>query len=524
MRDNVDPIPIPEETPQNRKIAWWLENSVIRSVKRIINDTNKQIRQIISFSVSDVLEAWENDLVSYAEPIFNEILATPNIPEYIKSPLRRALAKESQIGAFILLSMIPILVSVMRAGIGNPLSRIVEGRIDSILRSQKLDWGTILTLWQRNIITEPQMRTTLAVLGLTKPTIEALMLGTKRPFDELLLTQAHWRGTMGVAQINEELEKQGYTDSQIFQWYQARKVIPSPSDLVSMAVREAFSDSTAQQFGYDENYPAEAAEWAEKQGLGQEWFRRYWRAHWQLPGVTQVREMWRRGIIEPEDVEAYLLAADLPIFWRDAIQKWMSAEITRVDVRRLYNLNVIGIGDVYTRYRKLGYSEDDAELMTQWTSAEYMNDERELTKTDILTMYKDGIIFEEEATTYLEALEYRDYDITLLLAHQDLKREQEYEGRIIEIVQELFVRGIIGRTDVFTELGKLDTPGHFIEDSLQVWDLEKKRKIVTPSLTQLRDMALADVITRQEFRTELENKRYNDKYIRWYELLWFEED
>ncbi len=521
MRDNVDPIPIPEEIPQNKKIAWWLENSFIRSIKRLINDTSAQIRQILSFSLKDTIESFENDLIPLVQPPLQIVLDNPNVPEWFKTPIRKALSGESQAGIAILAIVVPALASALQAGFSGPIGRIIEAVLDQVIRSRLLDPGTLVAMWQRGIIDDGTLQGLLAKNGVNNIGIEALKKLSFRTEDETELTQAYWRKNVSKAYVQNELAEQGYTDQQIHHWLQAREVIPSPSDLVAMSVREAFSDDVARRFGYDDNYPSEAAEWAEKQGLSQEWFKRYWRAHWQLPGVTQVREMWRRGIIEQPDVDRYLLAADLPTFWREAIQKWMSAEITRVDVRRLYDLGVIAIQDVYIRYQRLGYSEGDAALMTQWTAAAYMNDERELTKSDILSMYKDGILDEREASTYLDALDYRESDVSLLLAHQDLKREQEYESRVIEIIKELFVRGVISRTDVFSELGKLDTPGHFIEDSLAVWDLEKKRKVITPSLTQLRDMALKEIITSNEFVVELQNKGYNDKYIRWYEQLWF---
>jgi len=524
VRHNIPDIPIDEEKPQNRRIAWWFENTLVRSVLGIINKSQSTMRNILSFSVSDLLETWEDELVSYVEPFASEILNTPNIPDYVKNPIRRALARESQVGGIILIALIGSLVGVMSRGIGNPLGRIVEGRIDSLVRSQKLDWGSLMNLWQRDLISESRLDNSLAVLGLNHETIQALKLGYRKSFDEGLLTQALWRKTLNVEQINTELKRQGFTRTQQLNWHAARRIIPSPTDLVSMAVREAFNDDVARRFGYDDNYPGEAAEWAEKQGLGQEWFKRYWRAHWQLPGITQVREMWRRGIIEQEDVDRFLLAADLPTFWRKAIQKWMSAEITRVDVRRLYALGVISVEDVYRRYRKLGYSEDDAGLMTEWTSAEYLNKERELTKSDILSMFEKGIITSDDTSEYLQALGYRDSDILLLMTRTELKQQEAFESQIISNVQKLYVAGQYDRTDVFARLGELDTPGTFILERLRVWDLLRKSKIRVPSVTQLRDMTQKNIISTQQFRIELESKGYPEHYINWYEQLWFTGD
>jgi hypothetical protein len=89
-------------------------------------------------------------------------------------------------------------------------------------------------------------------------------------------------------------------------------------------------------------------------------------------------------------------------------------------------------------------------------------------------------------------------------------------------VKKLFIAGIYDRTDVFQELGRLDTPADFIEQSLAVWDLEIANKVSIPTTAQLRDMALGGIISRERFRIEMGNRGYTPEYISWYEALWLE--
>jgi hypothetical protein len=53
MKRIIDPIPINEPSPQNRRLSWWLENSLVRFVKRVFNNLTEPIRKILSFSLSD---------------------------------------------------------------------------------------------------------------------------------------------------------------------------------------------------------------------------------------------------------------------------------------------------------------------------------------------------------------------------------------------------------------------------------------------------------------------------------------
>ncbi|GAH76814.1 unnamed protein product, partial [marine sediment metagenome] len=64
--------------------------------------------------------------------------------------------------------------------------------------------------------------------------------------------------------------------------------IPPIADIITMAVREAFTPEIAERFGQYQDYPKPLEEWAEKKGLSREWSERYWAAHWSLPSPSQV--------------------------------------------------------------------------------------------------------------------------------------------------------------------------------------------------------------------------------------------
>jgi hypothetical protein len=520
----MTPIPINEQNPRSGRIAWWIENTLVRWVKRVINDTSNNIRQLFSFSLTDFIESMEQDLISIIRPFVNQILAMDGLPSYIRQPISEAMTGEKQAGIIILAILVPVLAAGLNAGLGGPLGRILEGGFDQLLRSRLVDPGTLIAMRQRNIIDEGFFRQLMAKNGLNETAINSLIQLSRPLYDDTTLANAYWRDTMSGGDVRRELKSRGMSDEQIGVWFSNLERIPSINDLISMSVREGFNDSVASRFGYDENFPSDVVEWAEKQGLSREWVVRYWRAHWNLPGLVQVREMFHRGIINETDIDLYLRAADYPAFWRDKITKWTYAEITRVDVRRIYDLGLIDENEVYKRYLALGYKPEDARLMTVWTAAEYREETRELTKTDILTMYRDGLLNHTEAVASLSGLGYRSGDIELLLAHQDVKRQAEYEQQIISNVKAMYIAGTIDKNRVIHELGVLDTPASFVEQSIRVWDIEKEKKIIRPTPTQLRDMVMDGVISMEQFKNEMSNRGYNDEYIEWYKSLWFRGD
>ena len=523
MTRQIDLIPTPEEKPAFKGIAWWIENTLIRVAKGVFNGIANQMRQVFSFSISDAFEDMERELIDLIRPFANKILSMPNLPDYARTPIERAMSGTAPAGIIIIGAMVGLLIAIIQGGIIGPVSRNLEHQGERVFRSHLIDPGTAILMLQRGIISQSDYNEVMAMNGVQNDVIPSYTKLGKPLSDDTTLTQLHWRKEIGLTQLKTELSQRGFSALQIDRWVSIRELIPSPNELISIAVREGFNDSVAARFGYDEDYPAEAADWAEKQGMSQRFFKAAWRAHWTLPGLVQVREMYHRNIVNEGDLRIYLKAADFPIFWRDSIIKWMDRVVTRVDARRMYDLGIWDEARVFQHHKELGYSDKDAEDLTMWVALNYVSEDRDLTKSDILTMYQDGILNETEASGYLKALDYKPQAISLLLVHRDLKRDEAYERQVISNVKALFIGGLYDRTDVFAKLGKLATPDTVIKQSLAVWDLEKERKVAVPSSTQLRDMVLNEVIPVGTFITEMQNKKYPDRYINWYVKLWFGE-
>lgn len=514
------PTPITEETPAQHRLSWWFENTIIRGLKRFLNDARDTLKDILKIGVENVIEDTEADIIELIRPFANQLLATPGLPDSLRYPIIEALKGEKQGGIVVIIGLVVTFISVFQQYITAPFGRQIEQQVERAARSVLFDPATLVSLHLRKIITTDQLNTFMAMNGISNEGIASLRQLAIPLFDDASLSQLMFRGLASDGEVKSTLASQGYTPEQIGKWIELRQIIPSPTDLVSMAVREAFNDETARTFGYDDDYPAEAADWAEKQGMQPIWFKRFWRAHWNLPGLVQVREMYNRGIIDDNELNIYLRAADIPRFWRDGLSKWFKSEVTRVDVRRIFSMGLIPPEDVFDRYLRLGYSAEDAGLMTQWTVAEYLDPDRQLTKTDILGMYEDAILTENEAITYLTALDFRPEIIALLLAQRDLKRQATYERQVVANVRKLYIAGIYDRSDVYAALGKLDTPAAFIEQSLDLWDLDIKAKVTIPTTAQLRAMAQKEIITEDRFRSEMAKRGYVPEYVNWYVQLW----
>ncbi len=170
-----------------------------------------------------------------------------------------------------------------------------------------------------------------------------------------------------LANLSDELRKIGVHQNYHGLYKELAYQIPPVADIITMAVREAFTPAIAARFGQYEDLPTEFVEWVGKKGLSKEWAERYWAAHWSLPSPQQGFEMLHRGVIGEADLNMLMRALDIMPFWRDKLIQIAYRPLTRVDVRRMYALGVIDVSGVMKAYTDLGYNKYNADLMTKFT-------------------------------------------------------------------------------------------------------------------------------------------------------------
>ena len=178
---------------------------------------------------------------------------------------------------------------------------------------------------------------------------------------------------------------------------QYQTLIPGTSDIIRMAVREAFSPEIAEKFGQYEDFPEAIVPWLAKSGLSEEWATRHWAAHWGLPSSSDGFELLHRGIIDEETLKLLLRANDIMPYWRDQLIKLSWNIPTRVDVRRFWDMRTIDEARLREIYTGLGYHGRDLEDYVLWTKIF-------VDFPDLLARYKNGWITLDQVKSELVAM------------------------------------------------------------------------------------------------------------------------
>jgi len=164
---------------------------------------------------------------------------------------------------------------------------------------------------------------------------------------------------------------------------------------------------------------------------------------------------------------------------------------------------------VYNAYLDVGYNDENAKLMTEFTIAFVSEKEKELTKTDILALYKKFAIPRDTALEMLQDLGYYETNAELLMTRADLEIHAAYKKEQVGYIKAAYVAGKVEEGEALNRLGKLDMPASEVNALMEAWDLAKISKVKELSLDNLKAFFSANVITEGELMDELREIGYN---------------
>jgi len=324
------------------------------------------------------------------------------------------------------------------------------------------------------------------------------------------------RGEINEAQLNEGMKKYGFNDGEITELKKLFYPIPSYPDLIRMAVREAFYPDYVEEYGLMAELPGEYLEWTKKQGLSEDWAKKYWASHWELPSILRGYEMLHRGVIDDNQLDSLFMAQDIMPWWRDKLKAISYHPLTRVDVRRVYRMGIINRDQVYRTYLDLGYNEEKAEWLTRFTEMEQGEKERDLSKAEVLSAYAKSILSQADCSSMLSDLGYDINEINVLISMKDYQEYKDNKSRELKRIQKFFLAGAYTANQTINELGKLDMSGAEQDTTMALWDSEKLAKLASPSKKDLDSLFKANIISDVEYREELGHLGYVTKYIEWF--------
>lgn len=324
----------------------------------------------------------------------------------------------------------------------------------------------------------------------------------------------HLRTDPKLSLLSDDLKRIGIHDKYLDVYKTLAYPIPPVADIITMAVREAFTPEIATRFGQYEDYPAEFESWAAKKGLTTEWSKRYWAAHWSLPSPTQGFDMLHRGIINKDELNMLLRALDIMPFWRDKLTNIAYRLLTRVDIRRMYSVGVMNEKDVYEAYLELGYNERDSRRMSEFTVKQTIATQSKFTSGDIIKAFSKYMIDRSEARSLLQEIGVKEENISFILLTAEYKREWALTDSRITAIHNLHKKGVYDANKARAELLRLNLPTQRVDILMQEWYIEEPGdKPNYWTTAQTISFMKAGTISKSRGIKELENLGYDSEHI-----------
>jgi hypothetical protein len=360
------------------------------------------------------------------------------------------------------------------------------------------------------------------------PTSYAEMFATltdKIPPEGELITW-YLRGIITENNFDQLLKQAGWIQPDIAALKEGIYGIPPVQDLVTMAVREAFSPDVISTYRTMEDYPQAFGEYTKQQGISEEWAKRYWIAHWTLPSLEMGYEMLHRGVITDGELDLLMRTQDVMPYWRDKLKQISYNPLTRVDVRRMFDMGILSYDEVVRAYKDIGYNEENAQRLAQFTQQlATSNDEdetqtvKELTKSDVLQAYEDGTIKRDNAETMLKGIGYSIEATSIFLDAVDRKVKREELHALADLAEAQYTAGVIDFNELQDAL-----------NSLGLSETEKRKRLLTvqhkeiktdkiPSLSDLNKMLAIRAVDANIYRQTAKMIGYSDFWIDKYLLI-----
>ncbi|KKL26605.1 hypothetical protein LCGC14_2393620, partial [marine sediment metagenome] len=279
-----------------------------------------------------------------------------------------------------------------------------------------------------------------------------------------------------LSNVGRELKRIGIHDDYIPLYRELAYQIPPIADIITMAVREAFTPSIAAKFGQYEDFPKPLETWAGKKGLSPDWAKRYWAAHWSLPSPQQGFEMLHRGVINRDELDMLLRALDVMPFWRERLTGIAFRRLTRVDIRRMYRVGVMTEKEVYEAYVELGYNERDSRRMSDFTVKQTLATQSKFTARDIINAYSKYIINRSEAQSLLIEVGVKSENISFIISTANYKREWARTDSKITAIRNLYKKEVYDDNKARSELLRLDLPAERVDVLMEQWYIDEKDK------------------------------------------------
>ncbi len=338
--------------------------------------------------------------------------------------------------------------------------------------------GVLPYLRAKNLIDDTDYKQNMAYNALDSSWSDHMLENTWRYPDFSDTRNMIHRGVMTWTDARAALEKT-LVKSEYLDAYEALiPSIPSVSDLVRFAVREAYPDAT----GFEEHY-ARMSEWMARQGYTQYFADSFWTAHWIIPTISQADELYHRGEITEEEHTALYILNDIRPEDIPNLRKLTWKRPGRIESRWMFRWGEIDATDLRDFLIDDGLDPEYADsVAAAMAKNQFLSDiNREV--ANIKADYAKGYIVESTLRSDLAALGFRPEIVEYHMIDAVADRERSIRDDQLSTLRSQYARGAITMDEVLAEAEKIIMDKDIRDAWVAALPAAKEEKIVEETYT-----------------------------------------
>jgi len=512
----IDPAPVPPDGGRPGGLGQRLRDSLVSFFVDAYNRIRDTVADTLRAGVDKALEELEGPLISFVGPVIDDMLDNPELPQSYRQMLLRAKSGEAQVGVVILTGVAVAAAMFLGPAALSGLAAKVQQASYNLFNPNLLDFSTWWAAEKRARVYGDAMLGELAKQGWTEQQVEAAKVAAERRLgvNEIILAVHRGELTEGQAQIR--LQEHLIRPEDAVMLLKVSVPLPSATDGVRYATREAWRDDVAQRWQFDAGRPGELDALLDKLGFDPWVAEKEWRAHWVLPSVGMGLEMYFRGEIGADDLRQLIVMLDIAPGWIDPILNTARPLPGRIDRRWAFEEGVIGEEELYQLYRNDGMDEFWARTMVQMVVSKTSAEAKGLTRSAVQAAYQKRRLSRAEAVGLLADIGIQDHLANWYLDQADLDLREEQLDRQKDLVGQQYANGLLSDARAREELQGIGLPSDEVEFTLEEWSLKRRTTVKIPSRTNLEEFYRQGVLGVDQFREQMGILGYGDQYIGWY--------
>lgn len=365
------------------------------------------------------------------------------------------------------------------------------------MREGPLSAEAMAAAWARSLAEPEDVYRAAEISGYNRPDADRLMgLAGEPPNMEALIT-AWRRGIITEADVDRGII-QGPTRNEWIPTLKALQHLPLSPEEAASAVTQGHLSA------------AEGFAKAKLSGVTQEDFDVIVENSGLPPGIEFAAEAFNRGLITDKQWEELFLASRIKNKYIPLMRAMRTNAIPTETVRMMYRLGVYPRDAAKKVLLGHGYTDVDAEAQLALEDNRRTEVTKDLTRTQILALFSDGIIPRSEAETMLSGMGFDEQEVAWQVELVEMDKLRRFVNATVTRIRSAYVGG---HFDESQAADLLDQTGMALEERdrvIALWDLE--RETVTASLTvaQVTSAVKKGILTFDEGMRRLVGRGYNE--------------